>query len=80
MAKSRYVNLYLPEEIVSKVDSIADKEERSRNFTIKKILEKYLENGNFYTRNKTNSKNYFLKFDGIKKRDELLNNALSKII
>ena len=43
MAKSRYVNLYLPEEIVSKVDSIADKEERSRNFTIKKILEKYLE-------------------------------------
>jgi len=43
MAKSRYVNLYLPEEIVSKVDSIADKEERSRNFIIKKILEKSLE-------------------------------------
>ena len=43
MPKSRYVNLYLPEEIVSKIDSIADKEERSRNFTIKKILEKYLE-------------------------------------
>jgi len=43
MAKSRYVNLYLPEEIVSKVDSIASKEERSRNFIIKKILEKYLE-------------------------------------
>ena len=42
-------------------------------------LEKYLENGNFYTRNKKNSKNYFLEFDGIKKRDELLNNALSKI-
>ena len=29
-------------------------------------LEKYLENGNFYTRNKKNSKNYFLEFDGIK--------------
>ena len=42
MAKSRYVNLYLPEEIVSKIDSIATKEERSRNFIIKKILEKYL--------------------------------------
>ena len=43
MAKSRYVNLYLLEEIVSKIDSIAAKEERSRNFIIKKILEKYLE-------------------------------------
>ena len=43
MAKSRYINLYLPEEIVSKIDSIASKEERSRNFIIKKILEKYLE-------------------------------------
>ena len=42
MPKSRYVNLYLPEELVSKIDSIATKEERSRNFTIKKILEKYL--------------------------------------
>jgi len=43
MAKSRYVNLYLPEELVSKIDSIATKEERSRNFIIKKIIEKYLE-------------------------------------
>ena len=43
MAKSRYVNLYLPEELVDKIDSIASKEERSRNFIIKKILEKYLE-------------------------------------
>jgi len=43
MAKSRYVNLYLPEEIVSKIDSIASKEERSRNFIIKKIIERYLE-------------------------------------
>ena len=43
MVKSRYMNLYLLEEIVSKIDSIAAKEERSRNFIIKKILEKYLE-------------------------------------
>jgi len=43
MNKSRYINLYLPEEIVDKIDSIASKEERSRNFIIKKILEKYLE-------------------------------------
>ena len=43
MKKSRYVNLYLPEELVDKVDSIASKDERSRNFTIKKILEKYLD-------------------------------------
>ena len=42
MAKSRYINLYLPEEIVKKIDSIAEKEERSRNFVIKKILEKFL--------------------------------------
>jgi len=42
-------------------------------------LEKYLENGNFYTCDKTNSRNYFLKLDGLNKRDELLNNALSKI-
>ena len=42
-------------------------------------LEKYLETGNFYTCDKTNSKNYFLKLDSLKKRDELLNNALSKI-
>ena len=42
-------------------------------------LEKYLDNGNFYTCKKTNSKNYFLKLDNLKKRDELLNNALSKI-
>ena len=41
-------------------------------------LEKYLDNGNFYTCKKTNSKNYFLKLDNLKKRDELLNNALSK--
>lgn len=43
MAKSRYVNFYLPEAIVQKIDSIAEKEERSRNFIIKKILEKHLE-------------------------------------
>jgi len=30
-------------ELVSKIDSIASKDERSRNFIIKKIIEKYLE-------------------------------------
>ena len=40
--RSRYINLYLPEDIVDKIDSIAAKEERSRNFTIKKILEKHI--------------------------------------
>jgi predicted DNA-binding protein len=43
MGKSRYVNLYLPEEIVKRVDDAASKEERSRNFIIKKILEAHLE-------------------------------------
>jgi len=43
-------------------------------------LEKYLENGNFYTRNKTNSKNYFLKLDYLNKRDKLLNKSLSSLI
>ena len=43
MSKSRYVNLYLPEDLVDKIDLIAEKEERSRNFVIKKILEKYVE-------------------------------------
>ena len=43
-------------------------------------LEKYLEVGNFYTRSNKNSKNYFLKFDGLNKRDQLLNETLSKII
>ena len=43
-------------------------------------LDKYLEAGNFYTTTKKNSKNYFLKFDGLNKRDQLLNETLSKII
>ena len=42
-------------------------------------LDEYLNTGKFYTRDKKNSKNYFLKLDGLSKRDELLNNALSKI-
>ena len=42
-------------------------------------IEKYLETGNFYTCVKKNSKNYYLKLDSLNKRDELLNNALSKI-
>ena len=43
MAKSRYINLYLPEELVKGIDSAAEKEERSRNFIIRKILEKHFE-------------------------------------
>ncbi len=43
MAKSRYINLYLPEELVKEIDSSAEKEERSRNFIIRKILEKNFE-------------------------------------
>ena len=42
-------------------------------------LDKYLEIGKFYTTNKKNSKNYFLELDSLNKRDELLNNVLSKI-
>ena len=42
-------------------------------------LEKYLETGNFYTRKKENSKNYFIKFDKFNKRDQLLNDILAKI-
>ena len=43
-------------------------------------LEKYLEKGNFYTLDKKNSKNYFLNYDHINKRDVSLNESLSKII
>jgi len=43
-------------------------------------LSKYLEVGNFYTCSNKNSKNYFLKFDGLNKRNQLLNKSLSKII
>lgn len=46
MTKSRYINLYLPEKLVQKIDSLAEKDDRSRNYTIKKILEKYLESIN----------------------------------
>ena len=48
-----------------------------KNFLLE--LEKYLEVGNFYTCTKKNSRNYYLKLDGINKRDKLLNDALSKI-
>ena len=48
-----------------------------KNFLLE--LEKYLENGNFYTCDKTNSKNYFLKLDYLNKRNHLLNESLSKI-
>jgi metal-responsive CopG/Arc/MetJ family transcriptional regulator len=43
MPSSRYINLYLPNEIVKKIDEAAKKEERSRNFIIKKILERHME-------------------------------------
>ena len=49
----------------------------SKNFLLE--LEKYLETGDFYTRNKKNSKNYLLKLDAINRRDELLKDALSKV-
>ena len=43
-------------------------------------LDKYLEKGNFYTSDKKKSKNYFLNYDHINKRDISLNESLSKII
>ena len=49
----------------------------TRNFLSE--LEKYLNAGNFYTCDKKNSKNYYLKLDNFNKRDQLLNDALSKI-
>ena len=48
-----------------------------RNFLLS--VEKYLETGNFYTRTKKNSKNYFMNLDGLNKRDNLLNDSLSKL-
>jgi hypothetical protein len=49
-----------------------------KSFLIK--LENYLKIGNFYTCNKKNSQNFFLKFDRLNKRNELLNDSLSKLI
>ena len=48
-----------------------------RNFLLS--VEKYLETGNFYTRTKKNSRNYFMNLDGLNKRDNLLNDSLSKL-
>ena len=42
-------------------------------------LQKYLDDGIFYTRDKKKSKNYFLTFDTLNKRNDLLNHSLSKI-
>ena len=42
-------------------------------------LERYLDDGNFYTRDKRYSKNYFLNLDYLNKRDGLLNKALSQL-
>ena len=49
----------------------------TKNFLLE--LDKYLKFGKFYTCNKKNSKNYFLKLDNLSKRDKLLNDCLSKI-
>ncbi len=45
MGKSRYVNLYLPQELVDAIDELAEADERSRNFIIKKILEQHVAGG-----------------------------------
>ena len=42
-------------------------------------LEKYLELGKFYNRKKTTSRNYFVNFNNIGKRNKLLDEALSQI-
>ena len=50
----------------------------TRNFLSE--LEKYLNDGNFYTCDKKNSKNYFLHLDYLNKRDRLLNKSLTQIL
>jgi len=50
---------------------------KTKSFLIN--LEKYLENGKFYTRSKTKSRNYYIKLDGMHKRDKFLNESLSQI-
>ena len=47
---------------------------------ILKELDKYLEQGNFYKRKKENSRDYFINFKNLHKRDKLLSQALSQII
>ena len=42
-------------------------------------LEKYLEKGNFYKRKKPISRDYFINFNNIGKRDQILDTALSQI-
>ena len=49
----------------------------SKFFLLK--LEKYLNDGNFYTCDKKYSRNYFLHNDYLNKRDKLLNRALSQL-
>lgn len=51
----------------------------TNNDAFLKGLEKYLKIGNFYTRKKKNSMNYFLKSDSFNKRDKVLNNSLLEI-
>lgn len=45
-----------------------------------KELDKYLEQGNFYKKKKENSRDYFINFKNLHKRDKLLSQALSQII
>ena len=51
---------------------------KNTNFFLSE-LEKYLYTGNFYTRDKKNSKKYFLQLDYLNKRDELLNKSLAQV-
>ena len=67
-----------PEQVLGFLDELV-KHSRKKGFDDLSELEKYLETGNFYTRKKENSKNYFMKFDNFNKRDQLLNDILTKI-
>jgi len=49
------------------------------NKQLKIQLEKYLEEGKFYKRNKKNSRNYFLNFSQKNNRNKLLNETLNNI-
>ena len=39
----KYISTYLDESLVEKIDKLAEKEERSRSWFIKKILTEFLE-------------------------------------
>ena len=46
---------------------------------LKKELDKYLEQGNFYKRKKENSRDYFINIKNLYKRDKVLKIALDQI-